>query len=313
MSSTKIDALYILSPGHSGSTLLNLILGSHPDAIAVSELTHLPKNIAHNEPCTCGKPIRECPHWRAVSRLIAARIGIDMMHEPRRIELGFIGAPQGPYKGSLMYRTLWRARRMTVYFSQRFGVPLPAFMCSKFSRGIEHRLALYDAVREAGAASVVVDASKGYLPGIATYERRPDRVRFILLTRDGRAVFHSNVKRGFGSKYALRVWRNYYRRGLPVISRRVDPAHVLRLRYEDLATDPEREIRRICDFAGLEYDSAMLDTRSKQHHITSGNNMRFGASDSIKLDTKWRTGLTREQLAHFEKHAGATNRQLGYE
>ena len=312
MAPPSIDTLYILSPGHSGSTLLNLILGSHSRAIAVSELTHLPKNIERNEPCTCGLPVGECPHWQGVARCAADQLGFDILREPRQLELGFIGAPEGAYRGNSLYRLAWRIRRMAVYASQWVGVSLPGFMQRKFSLGIRHRLALYDAVREASGASVVVDASKGYIPGVATYQMRPQRTRFILLTRDGRAVFYSNLKRGFGRDYSLRAWRNYYRRGLPVIARRIDPQHVIAVRYEDLATNPEREARRVCEFAGLEYEPGMLDTGAKQHHITSGNDMRKRTGTGIALDTKWRTALQEADRAFFEKRAGSLNRQLGY-
>jgi hypothetical protein len=176
-----------------------------------------------------------------------------------------------------------------------------------------NRLAVYDAVRKASGGSVVVDASKGYIPGVAVYQAQPSRTRLILLTRDGRAVFYSNLKRGFGHSYSLRAWRNYYRYGLPVITRRVDPDHILHVRYEELATNPEAQVRRICEFSGLEYEPSMLDTSVKQHHITSGNNMRFRFNTGIKLDTKWCSELAGSDRSYFERHAGSLNHRLGYE
>jgi hypothetical protein len=312
MQPAQVDTLYILSAGHSGSTLLNLILGSHPRAIAVSELTRLPANIAHDERCTCGVGMRECAHWREVCARLKAKVGVDILADPGRLNLGYIGAPNGIYRGSLAYRTAWKARRFATYLAQFAGVPPPPYLRSRIDAEVRNRLAVYEAVRETSQAAIVVDASKGFIPGIAIYQAQPARMRFILLTRDGRAVFYSNLKRGFGQSYSMRVWRNYYRYGLPIVRRRVDPAHVLIQRYEDLATNPQREVERICAFAGIPYEPSMLQPNSKQHHITSGNNMRFRFEDGIRLDVKWRSELQDADKAYFEKHAGALNRRLGY-
>ncbi len=308
-----INAVYILAPGHSGSTLLNLIVGAHSRAVAVSEITSLPQNIAYNEKCTCGRTVRECAYWREVTERLRLTLGFNILRDPGRLELGFVDGPRPGYRGTLLYRSMWNARRIVVYLSQLAGLPLPRFMRRRFTLGIEHRLAVYRAVREASGASVVVDASKEYLQGIAVYERERERTRLILLTRDGRAVFYSNLKRGFGHSPSLNAWRNYYRHALPVINRRVDRKHILSVRYEDIATDPETHIRHICNFVGLEYEPSMLDTSTKESHITSGNNMRFDRSTGIRLDTNWRSQLQDSDRAYFERYAGALNRELGYE
>ncbi len=308
----RINTLYILSAGHSGSTLLNLILGSHSQAMAVSELTRLPANIAHNARCTCGNPVRECVHWRDVCARLRATLGIDILSNPHSLQLGFIGAPRGFYRGSVSYRALWKMRRISTYLSQLTGLSIPFLVHPRLTVEVKNRLAVYEAVRESSGAAVVVDASKGYIPGVAIYQAQPARTRIILLTRDGRAVFYSNLRRGFGRSYSLGTWRNFYRNALPLIHRRVDPEHVLSVRYEDLATEPESQVRRICAFAGLEYEASMLDTSVKQHHITSGNDMRFRPHTAIQLDTKWRSELKDSDREYFEGRAGSLNRRLGY-
>jgi len=313
MPASHTDTLYILSAGHSGSTLLNLMLGCHPRAVAVSELTNLPGNILHNEPCTCGQRVLTCPFWRDVAARSATQLP-DILEHPRKLDLGFIDAPpSSPYRGSRAYRLGWRARRIAAYAWLIAGLALPRRFGIRFTRAIESRLVLYDAIRAASGAQVLVDASKEYLIGVATYLARPATTRLILLVREGRAVFYSNLKRGFGHAFSLRAWRNYYRNTLPLIARRVEPAHVLTVRYEDLATDPERELQRICAFAGLAWDPAMLDTASKVQHLTSGNNMRFRSDKRIKLDTAWRSELKEADRRFFERRVGTLSRRLGYE
>jgi hypothetical protein len=163
MPQSTIDTLYILSAGHSGSTLLNLITGSHSRAAAVAELTRLPANIANDAPCTCGATIRECAHWRVVRAHLQAILGFDVFADPYRLELGYIGAPRGVNRQSLPYRLLWKWRRSARYLAQSMGHSMPFLAPGRMDGEVQNRLAVYDAVRSASGASLIIDASKGYL------------------------------------------------------------------------------------------------------------------------------------------------------
>ena len=86
----------------------------------------------------------------------------------------------------------------------------------------------------------------------------PD-ARFIVLVRDGRDVALSIVGLPFGPNNvwaAARCWAAGIRRGQE--TERRHPDQVLTLRYEDLASEPRREVERICAFLGLAFDEEML-------------------------------------------------------
>ena len=106
---------------------------------------------------------------------------------------------------------------------------------------------------------------------------------------------------------------NYYRRVLPLLARNVPPKHRLMVRYEDLASETELQLRRLCTFLDLDYEPTMLDSGTKPQHITSGNNMRFNFGAPIRVDDKWKAALKEKDLKYFEQHAGKLNRALGYE
>jgi hypothetical protein len=307
-----VDTLYILAAGHSGSTLLNLLLGSHPQAHAVSEITYFAANILHNEPCTCGKSIRACELWRGVAHELEKKLGFDVLAQPERLDLGYVDAPTGVYQATRAYRAAWKIRRVAAYASMLGPIHIPTWVNRRFHAAVDNKLALYEAIRVASGTRLIVDSSKDYVDGYEIYRRRPAQTRLILLTRDGRAVFNSNLRRGFGRDYALRVWRNYYRFAPLALGRAVNRSDVYTMRYEDLATNPTAALRGACDFLQLDFDPRMLDTSWRTHHITSGNNMRFGAT-GVRLDVKWRSELSAANRAFFERHAGALNRSLGYE
>ena len=59
--------LYIAGYGRSGSTILDIILDSHPDITAVGELTFLLDDAAiPSRHCSCGAAYAECGFWSRV-------------------------------------------------------------------------------------------------------------------------------------------------------------------------------------------------------------------------------------------------------
>ena len=80
--------IYIAGRGHSGSTLLTLLLARHPKVAAVGELSLLSLQIARDEStkwvgrCSCGERPLECPVWGPPLREIEAENGVDLATDP---------------------------------------------------------------------------------------------------------------------------------------------------------------------------------------------------------------------------------------
>jgi hypothetical protein len=215
------------------------------------------------------------------------------------------------------HQTPWQIFRRKLAFASNFyalmnGVDLPGFMQEPLQRGVRNKWALYEEVATVSGKNVVVDSTKHYLEAVNLYRARPENTKIILLTRDGRAVFQSGLKHGMSHQDSLDAWLNTYNRALPLIERYVPEENVFRVRYEDLAQDPEKTMRALCEFAGLDYQDAMVDLGASVNHITNGNNMRFQKGASIRYDNAWIDKIKAEDLAYFEKAAKATNTALGY-
>lgn len=59
--------IYIAGDGHSGSTLLDIILGSQKKAFSAGELRFLAeKGVKNGEYCSCSVPVPECPLWSQI-------------------------------------------------------------------------------------------------------------------------------------------------------------------------------------------------------------------------------------------------------
>jgi hypothetical protein len=77
--------IFIASLGHSGSTLLDLILGSHPEIIGLGEVGRsvAPKNEAsdnQSQICSCGQAATECKFWGDVLTKLAHQTGATEQH-----------------------------------------------------------------------------------------------------------------------------------------------------------------------------------------------------------------------------------------
>jgi hypothetical protein len=319
-STTGLDglpvAVFICAAGHSGSTLLDLLIGSHPAAMPLGEITQLPKNLALNTRCSCRARMRECPHWATVIDRLAAEPEFDgIRSDPYVLDLGMFEAGTViDRKHQTALRKLWRRIVYAgAYAHWRWGLRPLAPLAAPVTRGARNKWHLFDILAAIDSRLLLVDSSKHYLEAAALYLVAPQRTRILFLVRDGRAVFYSGLKRGKPRHAALGAWSQTYSRAEPLLRRIAKPNDLLRVRYEDLATNPAWELQRICRFVGLRFDSGMLDFRSRLHHVANGNDMRFESSAAIRLDETWRNALSRADFDYFEAHAGALNRRLGYQ
>ena len=306
--------IYICSAGHSGSTLLDLLIGSHSRIESLGEIAQLSKNIALNTTCSCGQPVRSCPLWLPVLGRLGNELGVDLLEEPYALHMGYIRA------SSVIDRThqtrAYLLRRQVVlglyYLRLHFDWAALDGLTRPVVDAIDNNVRVFEAVRSVAGAGAVVDSSKSYLKALALYRRHPDRVRVILLTRDGRAVMWSNLKRGTNRRDAVRDWSRHYSRALPLLYKFVRPDHLLHVRYEELARFTPDVIRAICEFIEMPFESGMLDFRSKVHHLANGNRMRMSRSSEIRLDEEWTTRLSPDDRRYFDLQAGPLNRRFGY-
>lgn len=95
------------------------------------------------------------------------------------------------------------------------------------------------------------------------------------------------------------------------------PTGFMTLRFEDLVTDTDETLRAVCSFAGLEYDSQMLDMSGGDEDAKTGGNSSFDAIPSGQISRKpigrYRTHLEPELIALIQRISGRRMRRLGYE
>lgn len=154
-------------------------------------------------------------------------------------------------------------------------------------------------------------ARQGGKPRVgATFHRHFDRVaalwpeaQVVHLLRDGRDVALSRI----GMGWAGNVWTSApaWRR-MEALWDRVAPQLAGRsheLRYEDLVTQPEQTLRRLCDFLELSWEPQAL--------LSYPERSRYGPPDG-KLAGRWRRKLSPRELALLEGELGEMLERRGY-
>jgi hypothetical protein len=273
-----LKAVMICGAGHSGSTLLGMILGSHSQSFYMGEggkvryLGDAKKPLRKRVCKICGE---NCPVWT-----------------------GFNWDPD---------------------------------------------TALYAQIALHVEKQVIIDSTKSdqwIEARIAEMHQSGGHPHLILLTRDGRAVVNSRIRK-YPEREAetqIRDWMAQMQRSEALFARFDGPK--LRIRYEDLAESTETVARQLCEFLGLEFEQSMTRFAEADHHVLGGNSgtqyiaarHKFDDPDDafvslndrtrdyyrehsgdIEIDLRWKTELSEEHAALFNHLAGPTNETMKWE
>ncbi len=96
------------------------------------------------------------------------------------------------------------------------------------------------------------------------------------------------------------------------LGRRVGPARYDELRYEGLVADPEGSVRRICVFAAISFEPAMLDYAGAVDVSAKPHQQRLLTPPTTGVRS-WRDDMSTDDVATFEAVAGDLLGELGYE
>jgi hypothetical protein len=291
----RIKLVYVAGLGHSGTTLLGMILGQLHGFFYAGELAGS-RAFERGGRCGCGQSLAECETWQSILRAafprpeLVTRLALD---------------PGDGSVGGLM-RQLLTARS------------------SRLDERKEAYALLLPAILHASGARVIVDSSKW--PGYAYFLRHVDGVELAVvhLVRDPRGVAHSRRKRaerqrGVRQPSAVAgalLW-DLWNPVIEALSRR---GRYLRIRYDDLVSAPEQVVRRVAELmdeepAPLRFTSART-VELRATHSVEGNRNRFQTGPvRIALDEAWRTphGLSTADRGLVAALTWPIRRRYGYD
>lgn len=291
--------VYVLSTGRSGSTLLDLVLGTHPALTTVGELQLLPFDLLDpTARCGCGEPFAACPFWA-----------------PLRTEPAVTRA-LGPLRAVRESRDAGRLLRPRLLGALLTGRAPARLRAESRAYGDMNRGLLQAVARRAGG-STPVDASKDpYRLWLLARSGRVD-LHVLHLVRDPRAVACSFLGPGPASpdrvaRVALR-WTVQQILANRLARKVVAPGRTTVIRYEDLASAPDPTMAAIGVRLGVDPDGFdPAHVREHVNHAIAGNPMR-GRSTAIALDERWRTELDPATARLVWRLTAPVARRLGYQ
>lgn len=202
---------------------------------------------------------------------------------------------------------------------------------------------LYRQVAAHVGSSVIIDSTKNadwIRERIGELRGDGAQAYLLYLVRDGRAVINSRLRKypERDAEQQIVDWMHQIERSEALFTSFDGPK--LRVRYEDLATDPERVVTALCGVLDLPFESNMLRFDEFVHHPLGGNNgtqflasrQRLDDPDSaaitlgdrsrayyeghargVQLDLRWKRELQPEHLALFGRVAGQFNQSMQWE
>lgn len=195
--------------------------------------------------------------------------------------------------------------------------------------------AFYELYAETQGKRRYGDKTPGYVKQMGIVHRALPESRFIHLIRDGRDVALSREGRVAAEELTVerhaKIWKRRINRARGQAPR---VKHYLEVRYEDLVEDPETVLRRICEFIELPFDPAMLSYHERSAgrlkeiardlDDEDGGALRPAqerlqahqlVTEAPRSDRvgRWREHMDAADVATFEDVAGDLLDELGYE
>lgn len=305
--------LYFAGTAFTGSTLSAFMLNLHPQIVSVGEAAGPARGrearVKSGEyACSCGAPLAECPFWTTVGEEVRARgLEFDLWDWDMRFDPDDLPAR----------RLLTSSLRSNRADDLREALILRTPGLGERFRATAHRNeAIMASVCSVAGKPVFADTSKGVFRA-RCLDRLTDLQPYVVhLVRDSLGFVASKKSRreknprGAELGNAIRYWN---RRAAQVerLFATLPPERRLRVRYEDLCTDPEREFGRICSLVGLEPLPGPYDFLTGDHHII-GNPMRLASSSEVVLDERWRSILSSDEVDTVRRKTSGFREKFGY-
>jgi hypothetical protein len=241
--------VFIASLRHSGSTLLDLILGGHPRFIGLGEVARVvkPDGIQQTETrgsiCSCGKTIHDCVFWGEVASRLR---GLDNSNFAERYEV------------------------VLDVFENIFGQSYIPVDSSKYLYNLE---VLKKLDLDIKVLHVIKDVRSFTISQVDNHRRKTsDRWRYHHIKYSPAYIF----------------WR-WYSQNKKMQNFFTDQnMQVFQIGYEELCLYPKLMIQQICEFLEEDVELSMLTLKESQSHVMRGNRMRTQKDKTdISYDHRW--------------------------
>lgn len=288
------DPIFVVGSSRSGTTMMSRVLGNHPSVFTLRE-THFFEQLwssAEEE-----RHISEDEAISLAARLL--RVQRDGYLNPGDLDR-FYGEAKGLVTsvGHEGFTSTGIFRTFLMLEANKNGKAIP---CDQTPHNVFYLREIFDLFPEARVINLIRDPRNVLLS-----QKRKWKRRFLGA---------KNIPRS----EALRSWVNYHpitisklwNGSVRAAERYANDNRVYSLRFEDLVDDPEDAVRKVCEFAGLSFDTSMLEVPQIGSSSGPDNPQRRGINRD-KAGNWQRGGLSQTEVFLCQKLTGTSMRQHGY-
>ncbi len=293
--------LYIVSTGHSGSTLLDLICGTIPGVFSMGEVQYLTWQLIQGnnstEPqsyCSCGKKFDKCEFYSEVFKNIN---NINIYKNPDKFTFSL---NKSIIRGKKSAKLNIINKSINIYFRFSFFKPLADLIYLYFLPGVKRNWQLFDTVSDKAKSKFIVDSSKDPIRFWLLWKYRKKDTKLIILKREPKGVVSSSH---YGLNFQmiknrLNVWLKFYCKIIPGLVKQLPENDILFLNYEDICKNPTFTRKEIATFLQLIPPNENMDSLSPyKYHTVQGNPMRLKKEDiRINYDERWMERLSEDEI-----------------
>jgi len=254
----RVPLVYIAGSSHSGSTLIDLVIGSHTRIESLGEAKKIPKILGSLQSgfqpkpvCSCHAPIVDCDFW----------------------------------KSALQFETPDYSQRERITFDSSADLAM-----ARRALAFRNKSVLLDSSKNLGRLGFLAQEA-GFSTTCLHLTRDPRAVAFSAIRKMERADGATAKNRmRLVCKHALdwsalnqKIRRRY---------RKKSGLSYLHLRYEDFVFRHEASLSKVLQILDLEFEPAQVRFRDFTHHNIEGNRLRLQSDSDIKFDSGYLKELT---------------------
>lgn len=303
----KINIVCLLSNWYSGATLLSILLNNHKQITCNGESFPWGGEKLIDYVCSCGNIVDQCKFYQTTCSAMWSKKEKRWNRDLFRI-LPHISRNNLANKflnGVTHFRTM---RNGVIRFVPSYSNKVESFLQThiNFMQNaliFDNSLVYIDGIKNVRRAELFADSEKISL-------------KIIYLVRDGRGFCSSWLKNRDKSPEihidtAIDKWIEYNSL-VKDFSNHYPKTPILTVRYEDLCTDVNSTISKICQFSGVEYDKNLHSFNPSTPYHVLGNRMRRTFSGKVEEDKSWESRLTKEQISLINDRANNDLCKFGY-
>jgi len=255
MKSNAINVIYIVSSSHSGSTLLDLMLGSHSAIHSGGEFFRLPQTLNIDQAilprCSCGEKVIHCAFWKEVT-------------EEAKINFNTIFSSSDFF--SLYYQiipAILKVSGKTHFVDSSKHIHL----LKKYLSTNDYHVSIIHLIRDPRA---VAFSFKRKRMKLLAKKDNISQVKVLNYYQGLRRILRGNLR------YIIELSHQ-------------DLFHTIK--YEDLVTASQQTLANFLKRIDLPFEDTMLNYHDYTHHIVEGNHMRL-QKKPIYVDRDYLTQLS---------------------